>query len=169
MQTVLFIKSSNLSAGRRKASGFMAYAENRSWNVQLIDPVASRGELAELLEFWKPDGVAVNCGGNTNAFPSSAFRCPVIYLDRPETKLHAGDSLVYHDSRSTAALAARELLSLGLSSYGFIGWPERIIWDGEREAGFCAVLKRNGLSPKVLLHPTDEKILKFCRELARPA
>jgi len=146
VKTVLFIKSSNMSSLRQRVAGFMDYAAKTDWNVQIVEPVKNLRELERLVKFWNPAGCAVCCGAGNNDFPSMKFHAPVVYIDRPLCELSHGDSSVCHDSAATAKMAARELLSLNLASYAYVGLREPMDWDWTRRETFAEVLKPLGKS-----------------------
>ena len=136
MKHVLLFKSSDTAAFRRKLAGFMAAANQLNWNVQVVGPITTRAKLRQVLDFWRPDGCAASCGANSNGYPSHDFGVPVVYIDRRLTPTQQNESYVYHDSAATTDVAVRELLSLGLSSYAFVGHARHIHWNTERRERF---------------------------------
>ena len=145
MKTVLFFKSSELSSCRKKLAGVTAVARKLGWNVQAVEPVRIEETARQMLDLWKPDGCIVSCGAKTNSFPSSVFgNIPLVFIDRPHETLAKGDSCVYHDSKTTANAAARELLSLNFKHYAYANWPVPLIWNKERRDAFAAVMRQHG-------------------------
>ena len=130
---------------RQKLEGVYAYGREHGWNVQVIEPGASERKAAELIEFWGPDGVIVESGSAQNHFGLRLFaKTPVVFLDRNPKTLKAPAFCVTHDSVATAKFAARELLSLKLTAYAYVPWPEPRFWSEDREDGFSAALRLNG-------------------------
>lgn len=145
VKTVLYFQASGKVSARQKLEGVYAYGREHEWNVQVIEPGASERKATELVGFWKPSGVIVECGSEQNHFAPRLFaKTPVIFLDRNPKTLNAPAFCVTHDSAATAKVAARELLSLKLAAYAYVPWPEPRFWSEEREAGFTAALRLNG-------------------------
>ena len=145
MKTVLFFKSSELQSCSKKLAGVTSVARRFGWNVQSAAPTRSVETARQLISLWKPDGCIVSCGAKANIFPSSVLgRIPHIFIDRPHDALVQGDSCVYHDSRTTANAAARELLSLNLRHYAYANWSVPLIWNTERRDAFTAVMRQHG-------------------------
>ena len=144
MKTVLYFQASGKVSARQKLEGVYAYGREHGWNVQVIEPIVSTRKATELVEFWKPDGVIVECGSEQNHFNPAIFgKTPVVFLDRNPKTLTTPAFCVTHDSVATAKVAARELLSLKLTSYAYVPWPEPRFWSEERESGFAAALRLN--------------------------
>ena len=145
MRAVLYFQASGKVSARQKLEGVYAYGHNHGWDVQVFEPGASARKAAELVEFWSPDGVIVECGAEQNLFAPRLFaKTPVVFLDRNPKTLTAPAFCVTHDSVATAKVAARELLSLKLTTYAYVPWPEPRFWSEERESGFAAALRLNG-------------------------
>jgi len=145
MITILFLYDSTKPSITRKLAGVYDAARAQNWNVQAIEGTLTAKKIRDLLAFWHPDGVIVECGSATNQVEPSAFgKTPAVYLDRNPKTLDTPAFCVSHDSKATAQVAARELLSLRLTSYAYVPWPEPRFWSEERETGFSAALKLNG-------------------------
>jgi LacI family transcriptional regulator len=141
MKTVIFFKSSDLSAYRKKQAGALAYAKEHNWNVYIIEPAVCIEEVSMVFKLWNPDGCIVFCGSGANNFDSRAFAgTPTVFVDRPLQNITATDSYVYHDSRASAVIAAKELLSLNCKSYAYIHWTKQLPWDKERLESFREVI-----------------------------
>ena len=144
MTTVLYFQASGKVSARQKLEGVYAYGRDRGWDVQVVEPETSERKAAELAEFWTPDGIIVECGSEQNHFDPTIFgKTPVVFLDRNPKTLAGPAFCVTHDSVATAKIAARELLSLKLTSYAYVPWPEPRFWSEEREKGFAAALRLN--------------------------
>ena len=146
VKTILYFQATGKSSARQKLEGVYAYGRKCSWDVQVIESGASNHKATELVRFWEPDGVIVECGSEQNLFNPAIFgKTPVVFLDRNPKPLKVSTFCITHDSVATAKIAARELLSLKLSSYAYVPWPEQRFWSEEREKGFAAALRLNGL------------------------
>lgn len=145
MKQILYFQSAGKAAARQKLEGVYACGRRLGWDVQVVEPGASAHAAKELVRFWEPDGVIVECGSEQNHFAPETFgRTPVVFLDRNPKTLNANVPCVTHDSAATAKVAARELLSLRLAAYAFVPSSEPRFWSAEREAGFAAALRLNG-------------------------
>ena len=144
METILYFQATGKVSARQKLEGVYAYGRDHDWDVQVVDPGVSARKASELVEFWAPDGAIVECGAEQNHFDPATFgKTPVVFLDRNPKTLTSPAFCVTHDSLATAKVAARELLSLRLSAYAYVPWPEQRFWSDEREAGFAAALHLN--------------------------
>ena len=146
MKTVLYFQTSGRTSARQKLEGIYAYGRGHGWNVQVIESAVPEHRATELVEFWAPNGVIVECGSEQNLFDPAIFgrETPVVFLDRNPRTLKRPASCVTHDSVATAKVAARELLSLKLAAYAYVPWPEPRFWSEERENGFDTALRLNG-------------------------
>ena len=144
MKTVLYFQATGKVSTRQKLEGVYAFGRRHGWCVQVIEPGASEHRATELVRFWEPDGVIVECGTEQNHFDPATFgKTPVVFLDRNPKTLAKPAFCVIHDSVSTAKIAARELLSLNLATYAYVPWPEPRFWSEERERGFADALRLN--------------------------
>ena len=144
MKTILFFKATEKDSARQKLEGVYSIGREQGWDVQVIEPGASPGKATELVRFWTPAGIIVECGSGQNHFNPSIFgQTPAVFLDRSPKTLREAVFCVTHDSIATAKVAARELLALKLTAYAYVPWPEPRFWSEEREAGFAAALRLN--------------------------
>lgn len=156
MRTILYFQSIGKTAATRKLEGVFSFARTHDWNVQVIDPGSTEHRAAELVKFWSPDGIVVECGSETNHFNPDIFSgTPVVFLDRNPKTLDRNSFCVTHDSFATAKMAAKELLSLKLSAYAYVPWPKPRFWSDERERGFAEAMKLNGLGYYCFKTKTD--------------
>ena len=145
MRTILYFQATGKVSARQKLEGVYSGGREFGWNVQVIEPGAAEHKALELSRFWEPDGIIVECGPEQNHFDPTIFgKTPVVFLDRNPKTLDKSAYCVIHDSVATARIAARELLSLRLSAYAYVPWPEQRFWSDERETGFAAALRLNG-------------------------
>lgn len=144
MLTVLYFQSSDKISAQKKLEGVYAYGRLHNWNVHVIEPGASERKAKELATFWAPNGIIVECGSMQNHFSPTDFgKIPVVFLDRSPKTLTSPAFCVTHDSVATAQIAARELLSLKLTTYAYVPWPEHRYWSEEREKTYAAALRLN--------------------------
>lgn len=144
MKRILYFQATSKVSARQKLEGVYAYGHAHGWDVQVIESGARERKAKELVAFWSPDGILVECGSEHNHFNPAIFgKTPVVFLDRNPKTLAKPAFCVVHDSVATACLAARELLSLKLAAYAYVPWPEPRFWSEERESGFAEALKLN--------------------------
>ena len=100
------------------------------------------GDIARLLELWRPDGAVVDCVSMMKPLAVEAFaRIPTVFLGRPSTS----DMLcVTIDNKAIAVAAAKLLLSLECESFLYVPHYEGLEWSKEREVTFADVLRING-------------------------
>lgn len=144
MKAVLYFQASGKVSARQKLEGVYDFARTHDWDVQVVESGSTASKAAELVRFWEPNGVIVECGSEQNHFDPAIFRqTPVVFLDRNPKTLQTAVSCVTHDSIATAKVAARELLSLKLATYAYVPWPEPRFWSEQREKGFADALRLN--------------------------
>jgi LacI family transcriptional regulator len=145
VKTIIFIKSSDHAAYRKKQLGVLRYAYERGWNVQPVEPISSANDIKEIVNLWNPDGCIIDCGSGANDFDSRALKgVPAVFLDRQFKNMNAGDSYIYHDSRASAAIATKELLFPDRKTYAYVHWSKYIHWDQERAETFRELIHLHG-------------------------
>ena len=161
MDTVIYFKNTDTSPARHKLQGVLDFARKANWNVQVISPNAEN--ISKLLDFWKPVGCIINSASGWNNFDGSHFsKIPVVFIDRPPTKLRKSDSYIYHDSAATVQVAMRELLSTAPATCAYARWPIKLDWDKERLDEFVRIVNLNGCQYSVFstrLSITDDQRL----------
>ena len=131
---------------RTRLAGIYRYAAKAGWNVQMVEHGLTAMSVGRSLRFWEPDGCIVERSAmETPGFRASEFGAvPVVYCD-PDPAAARGPVLaVEHDSSATAAVAARELLSLGLSHFAFVGNVIPRDWSDLRREVFADAVARAG-------------------------
>lgn len=147
MTRILYFQATDKSSARQKLKGVHAYGHAHGWDVQVIEPGADERKAANLVDFWTPDGILVECGSERNLFRPEIFaKAPVVFLDRNPKTLSTQAFCVVHDSSATAQLAARELLALKLAAYAYVPWPAPRFWSEMREQSFAKALQLNNRS-----------------------
>ena len=132
---------------RVRLAGIYRYAERAGWHVQVIEHGLTALPVRQALKFWNPDGCIVE----RSVMELPGFRptdfgdIPVVYCDADPARVRHPIANVRHDSSETAAIAARELFSLGLRHFAFVGNIIPREWsDRRREVLAEAVAKAGG-------------------------
>jgi len=154
VKTILYLQSSFNASNNSDLEGVMRYAKTAGWRVHVTpyaDAAYARGDhsdamrspnVAGLLDFWKPDGVIAECGAAGNLLnPDDFMKAPVVFLDRIPM---GNETCVTSNAKPIAALAAKELLSLGWRTYAYVPFKERTAWSVERGEAFERLVKMNG-------------------------
>ena len=158
MKTVLYIQSPGKLPAIRKLEGVLSVSRRNGWRIRRVDECEDAEAAKSLAEFWRPDGIIVECGSERNLFPPTLFGAtPVVFLDRNPDTLGGFPASVAHDSAATARAAARELLSLDLETYGYVPWPKPRFWSDERERGFSSAIALNGKRAEVFRCKSKER------------
>ena len=173
MNCILYLHSaSKTDASTEKLVGAREIAVKFGWHVQALDTALTPQKKKELIDFWKPIGVIVECGERKdNARQADDFgRLPVVYIDRDPDELRPSPSrfFVIHDSVAAGRTAARELLTTGFDTFAFVPFPGRWHWSRERQQGFDEALALNGRSGTVFeTRATDLDAPAYLRDLQR--
>ena len=157
MKTVLYIDSSEARPARMKYSGACRAAHAESWHVQHVTlPPDREHDISEIVSFWNPLGVIIDCGRfEYRPDARQLLGTPTVFLDASPIASARGRFRVVHDSHATARLAARELMSLGLPRYGFVGHPRRTFWSEARRISFCDALELNNIPVSSFTPPPE--------------
>ena len=138
-------KSTSSFPDRRRIAGLSEYARLHGWNLQTVEALKSAGQLKELIRIWKPDGFVVSCGAGFNRFPEKCFDgIPVVFSKHPDMTDAVKENCVFNDAKATVELGAKELLSLNLEYYAYIGWVKRTGWSVKREKTFESLMALHG-------------------------
>ena len=156
--TVLVFHTSFRSSWNEMQDGIYRYARAHGWNVFVAEHKMNREAVADLLAFWRPDGVIVEGAmDEAGVFLSDVFGdVPVVYLVCDRRHLPPEALCVSHDSRSLGRVAAREFLSMGLASFAFFGFAG-LFWSAERAARFREVLRLAGREVALFERPFLEQ------------
>jgi len=154
VKTVLYLQSSLNASNKSCLEGVVRYAKMAAWRLHVLpyaDAAYIRGDHADaarrpdvkgLIGFWSPDGVIAECGAAGNLLSPADFKpVPVVFLDRIPS---GNETCVTSDAKPIAALAAKELLSLGFRTYAYVPFKERVPWSRERGEAFARLVKMNG-------------------------
>lgn len=147
---VLVFHTSVRSSWRDTLSGIYRYTRPNRWKVQVIEHEPNRKAIRDLLDFWQPDGVIVEGGmDEKGVFRPDVFgKIPVVFLICDPKNLKKNSLLLNHDSASLGRIAAKEFLSIGLSSFAFVGFT-KLFWSDERGRGYTEALAYNGYKPQI--------------------
>lgn len=159
MKTVLYVKYSEKFSDRRKLAGVSEYAHAQGWNLQAVEKVERTDQLTELLRLWKPSGIIVNQSAGTNRIsPSLLVDVSTVFFHYPVEDGVPSENCVFNDAKETAAIAARELLTLNLGQYAFVGWDKPVPWSESRKAEFARIMTLHGKNVSVFVpNPKDQR------------
>lgn len=183
MKTVLLYRTSFHPGMRLTYKPFYDFAKQADWQVQTVehmnaavsrywrDSKAPNPNIRMILDFWKPDGCLVECGGIPDEPWDSDFKgIPTVFLDRPQANLDPSAICVSDDTEAVASLAAKELLSLERRSYAFVSFYEPLPWSESRGRHFLALVQAHGKSCIPLRAPrpntVDNNTSSFVKSLA---
>ena len=145
MRTIIYVNGLEKYPDRQLCSSVKAYGAKAGWNVQSVRMLKSAAMIGRLKSLWDPDGFVVNCGAGLNNVPISAFGgTPVVFFDNPRGHARPPGSVIFHDPDAIGRLAARELLSIGLTENAFVGWFKRIFWSERRRNAFTETVAAHG-------------------------
>lgn len=151
VQSLLYVYEGGYLTCRRRLSGIYKVTTPLGIRVELMD-VHAVTDLKMVLDFWKPDGVIAEGDAMTKGWARllSSRKIPTVLCDpKPEEADAQGCHLIMHNSRDTARLAVRELLSLGYASYGCVEYWDAYDWSDLRVAEFEETVRKAGSPGKV--------------------
>lgn len=168
-QVALLIETSS-SYGRGLLKGISRYArEHGPWGF-FLEP-GGQEEHPPPLRDWGVDGVITLLRTRRQARRLLATRLPVVDLDFTLPGLVPWG--VCNDETGVATLAADHLLSRGLASFGFVGWPAlrdgASLWESRRQAAFAAAVRRAGHAVRIYEWPKRDADRAWGREQTRLA
>ena len=151
MKTVLFFHTSRREAWQKELAGAYRFARIRKWRVQIIEPTPRPPSIPTLIDFWKPLGCLVECSGESAGYfdPAAFGDLPVVYLGRAPRTLPRNASFMNPSIKGPGRCAAQELLTAGLTSFGFVASGGNHFWSRDREAEFRRTLWTNGYPCRV--------------------
>ena len=150
MDTILYFQSPSKTSAPDKIAGVRRQAAAMNWHVQAMDGLPTPKNLANLVKFWHPIGIIVECGGGYQEIRTDIFaKFPTVYLDRNPRTMPQNVICVSHDSVTTGRLAAKELLVTGHPNFAFVPYPQPRFWSDDRQRGFCDALALNGAKCEV--------------------
>ncbi len=178
MNVILYFRSPTSNKASTEALvGAREIAGRLSWLVRDFDGYMAPNRIRELLDFWKPIGVIVECGEWPAPFDISVFRMvQTVYVDLDPKQIPKNSFSIAHDSVEAGQMAARELLSTGYQNFAFVPFPGNWWWNGERHVGFSNALSLNGFGCSVFhagsVRPHSpeysQRLRKFISGLPKP-
>ena len=145
MKTVIYVNGTEKVQDRRRLAGLSEYARHRGWNLQTAEALQSHQQAKELIRIWKPDGFIVCRGAALNNLPTKCFGgTPVVFSHNPGTVRTAKENCIFSDAAATVEMAVKELLSLNLAEYAFVGWIKPIGWSFRRKDAFMSLMSMHG-------------------------
>ena len=159
MDTILVFSTSIGRANADMLAGVREFAKDADWNVQSFLYDGEPFPVRKLLDFWTPAGCIVeSCGNGVSAgiIDQKAFRrTPVVYMGSEPTMTPKDAACVVHDAESVANAAARELMTIGMESFAFVGAKGKG-WSGRRKVAFAEAMKLNARPVSAIdVHPTS--------------
>lgn len=142
MKSVLLLTHVESPAFKAIKEGLLPLAKEREWAMHVFTP-KTFAEASSLVKAWDPDGCiayAAPPSGLSGNF--KAWRRPVVAINAPHP-IH-GMACIAHDSAATGALAARELVSLGIDNFAFYSTDMRLPWVETRFKSFAAEIESRG-------------------------
>lgn len=145
--TVLFFVYSNKYICASRIDGARRYAEKAGWSIQVIERnnIDRHLDVRRIVDFWKPIGVIAECAGGIPEISSKTLGdLPLVYLDEDPDGEKGRSLYVNANSCRVGEIAAKELLSLDLPNYAFVGWRQPRFWSEDRRRSFASALKLHG-------------------------
>ena len=165
-RTVLVFLSSTGNFTMRRQAGVWRVARTRGWRLHTLifsmrpgggyrlHRSPTGGSVAELMEFWHPDGCIVDCCDGHDTIPSREFGAtPTVFIDPPLAVREKSRAFVFSDESSIARAAGEELLRSGFGDLAWIPWPGRYAWSRERGRAFTAFAEASGRRFHAFAHP----------------
>ncbi len=141
MKTVIYVNGTERFPDRQRLGGLMEYSMQKGWNLQSVEALQSPRQVKELIRIWNPGGFVVSRGAALNTLPLKCFEGrPVLFSHYPSPSESAEINCVFNDARATVELAVKELLSLNMSEYAFVGWLKPTGWGTARKEAFQSLM-----------------------------
>ena len=148
MKTAIYVNSANKINDARIFAGIKSFASGNGWDVHQINMFRTREDIAKVKSLWRPDGFIVNRSADRNNLPLSVFgKTQVVFIGSSKRAAQPDETSLVNDAADTARHAARELLSLELSRYAYVGWLKRATWSERRREAFSDILEQHGFKP----------------------
>ena len=169
MKVILYFQSqSKTSSAAEKLIGVREIIAKTDLLVQVVDTFTSAKKTQQLISFWKPSGMIVECGERTDDL--SAFTClrniPVVFIDRDPATLPKRSFCVRYDSVTAGQEAAKDLIMTGFENFAFVPFPGNWRWNDERRAGYLESLELNNHSCSIFrTKATDINSPAYIRDL----
>ncbi|MBR5548673.1 MAG: substrate-binding domain-containing protein [Kiritimatiellae bacterium] len=149
MKVVLYFQSSaKTNSAAEKLIGVREIAAKTDWHLQVIDVFTLPEKVRQLVSFWKPSGMIVECGERADDLSVFAgfANIPVVFIDKdPDSHPKCG-FCVRHDSLAAGLEAAKDLMMKGFDNFAFVPFPGSWRWNEERRVGYLEALELNNHS-----------------------
>lgn len=168
MNLILFFTSNaKTNAPTEKLLGVKDIAEKFNWHVQTAEMPSSEKVLAQLIDFWHPIGIIMECGELSNRTMPRHRTIPTVFIDQDPALLPRKSFCVIHDSYEAGQTAARHLMMTGHDNFAFIPFPQsNCPWSDDRRRGFVDALALNGHKCRIMeSHAASVESPAFLNEL----
>ena len=140
--------------------GVREFAHGTDWNIQAFEFDGTPFPVRDLVRFWSPVGCIVEASGNgmtKDTVPWHSFgKTPVVYIGGDSHVVPPNATCVVHDAIATGEAAARELLTMELEHFAFLGMKGRT-WSLRRDKAFAEAMRLNGKQIDKFYLPTCGK------------
>ena len=136
-KTILYFQGARCEADQKKLAGLSKFIASQHWRLSIVIAPNNHRKLREIIDFWKPDGIVANMA-NGNA---DIGKAPIVIMGTPPKNYHGRALFVAHDSESSTALAAKELISLGYPNFAFANATNGEEWSPMRQRAFENILR----------------------------
>ena len=176
----MYIYEGGYQTCRRRLAGIYKVTTPRGIRVVLMD-VHAVTDIDLVLNFWKPDGIVAEGDALKPGWAALFARrkIPTVLCGpAPDAAGVRGCHRIQHDSRTTARMAVRELLSLGYASYGCVEYWDAYEWSDLRVQEFMDNLQQAGRHGEVFRSSVEcrqgdiraflSRVSDFIRNLPKP-
>lgn len=160
MKNILVFSTSSGNARTEMIKGVREFAHGTDWNIQAFEFEGTPFPVRDLVRFWSPVGCIVEASGSgmtKDTVPWHSFgKTPVVYIGGDSHVVPPNATCVVHDAVATGEAAARDLLTMELVHFAFLGLKDRE-WSLRRENAFAEALRLNGRQIDTFNLPTGGK------------
>ena len=147
MKKILVLLTSTDIVRTEVMAGVREFAQGTDWDLVNVVFDGLPLHIKELMRFWSPAGCIVEATGDgvtAETIPKRSFgNVPTVYIGGDTPVTPAGATCVIHDATAAGETAAKELISLGLENFAFVGIGDRS-WSIRRAKAFAEALRING-------------------------
>lgn len=171
---VLFFTKPRFSSQRERVNGVYDAAIKRGWQIQLIEQSPTRQLVKQCIDLWHPIGALVDQSTFATPQQRSTFReLPTVLIGRDISR----DTQIFDCSHQKVdeppQIAFKELSSLGMKNFAFIGDPGLHAWSVERGKLFKSLIPPNAsffeyAQPDPKTANGRRKLVKWLRSLPLP-
>ena len=168
MSPIFFLKSpSSAGASDKQLIGARDITAKLRWSIRDFNLLSA--DLPQLVNFWKPSGIIIECGEWKRPIDLQPFgKTPVVFIDHDPTTLAKGCFNILQNSISTGEAAARELMLTDYCNFAYVPFAGKWWWNDERERGFENAMALNGFTVrKFTTRQTDLHSQNYMRDLRK--